>query len=358
MVQIHKLHGAYPTGYNLINNGGFTQYADRWIIIDNTSPDRHSKDIVDTEYYRTGTIGFGSTQEGKLGFWTFSGATAGIAVAPRREDGTAVTALDGGNILKMSFTSDGTLFLDQEFIDLKRFDDTVISLSCSGTNFHGLAVVTLQLLVNGEEIDLVTAAAASFGPYRRFGGFAQLPEKVESLTFRIAIKGCIGEAIGISGVFGALGQQTNSLPFSSSFLDRAVPSGVVYMIAGESCPVGYAEYGTDDSLALISGTKAYQSIENQDVRMAGQEKHDHTDDFIDSLRLPSDAFVETFIPVPITETSLVLAIPFGDYPSQIGFPPYPGEAPQTVLGELHSHRLRTEMPHLPPTFPIKFCIKL
>lgn len=357
---IHTLFSGISDTVNLLNNGGFTQYSGRWSVLENTSSDRSvgSVDVIDQDQYRVGQIGFISADTNRLGMWELSGVRCGLTVAPTRQDGTTITSNDGGNVLKISFLDNGEFVLTQTLHDTKRFYSTPISVACSGITIEGSPVVRLVAEINGTDTEVVVVSSNAFGTYRRFGDYITLPAVVSSLKIKIKIVGCFGEEVGLSGMCAVLGHKTKSIPFSSSLVDRACPSGIVFMVAGESCPVGYREYTADPSMVLVSGTKATQQFEHKAVRSLGFDEHDHSESRVDNIRPPTDNLAETTVPLIPSDTRLVMGADFHRYPSDVPFTPYNGEVPVIVLGPNHSHKLRSRMSNIPPTFPVKYCIKL
>jgi len=357
---IHTLLSGVSNAVNLLSNGGFTQYSERWSVLENTSPDRASgsTDVIDLDQYRVGQVGFISTEENHLGMWDISGVRCGLTVAPTRQDGTTITSNDGGNVLKLSFMENGEFVLTQTLSDVKRFNGAPISVACSGTILEGSPVVRITAEINGVDTDIAIVSGNAFGSYRRFGDYITLPPVVSSLKIKIRIIGCFGEEVCLSGICAVLGHKTKGIPFSSSLVDRACPSGIVFMVAGEACPVGYRDFSPTPTMALVSGTKATQRFDNTNVQTVGFDEHDHSETRVDNIRPPMDTLAETTKPLIPSATRLVFGADFHRYPAEIPFLPYDGELPVTVLGPNHSHKLRSRMSHIPPTFPVKFCIKL
>lgn len=356
----HTLFSGVADALNLLSNGGFTQYSERWRVLENTSTDRvaGSADVVDLDQYRMGQVGFISTESNHLGMWDISGVRCGLTVAPTRLDGTTITSNDGGNVLKLSFMENGEFVLTQTLHDVKRFNNVALSVACSGIAIEGSPIVRLTVEVNGEDIDVAVASSNAFGTYRRFGDYITLPAVVTSLKIKIKLVGCFGEEVCLSGVCAVLGHKTKVIPFSSSLIDRACPSGIVFMVAGDVCPSGYRDHMPNPAMALVSGTKATQRFTHEYVQSVGFDEHDHSSTRVDNIRPPVNTTVETTKPIVPSATRLAFGADFHRYPTDIPFMPYPGELPVTLLGPNHSHKLRSRMTHIPPTFPVKFCIKL
>lgn len=359
MTDIHRQYANTLFGYNLLNNGGFTQHLNKIEVLENTSTDRgpNSKDLVDMGLYSPASIGFNLSKAGAVGFWDFSGAAGRAVIAPTDADGNTVTSRDGGNVLKIVFTEDGDMFMDQVLADPRRLEGAPLSISFSGVSFVGEPTVTLVVIVDDVETELTTVSAAAFGAFRRTGAVFTFPDTVNSATIRFKLNGCATDAVGLSGVCAMLGYQSQILNFTSSFVDRAVPSGITYMFVGDACPPGYFQY-EDGKMALVSGVKSFQEVAGAEVTTLGQDKHDHLTTTANGLSLPDDTELRTNVPLSGTGTSRVRAVPFQDYPDGVAALPPDSDAPTTVLGSSHTHVLRTDMDCLPPTFPVKFCKKL
>lgn len=359
MATQHTQYSPFPHGYNLLNNGGFTQYTGRYAFVTNTASDRTPEafEKVDASLYGPVRVGFPLTDDQNLGFWRFTGPQARGLVSPTDERGDTRTSRDGGNLLKIQFLEDGELLMEQELLDPRRFEGVDISAAFTGVFLKGEPLVEGVFVVDDVEFTVFSVSAAAFGDYRRVGGYFTCPEQAEKVVFRLKITGQVGEEFCMGGVSALLGYRIQSVPFVSSFIDRAVPSGVTYMVAGEACPPGYYQV-EDGRMALVSGTTPAQRIEGQFVDQLGQDRHDHNPDTPNTLAEPSTALIETFSPLGASDAQLVHGVPFHQWPSNIQFNPFPDEIAVTVLGERHTHRVNTEMECLPPTFPVRFCKKL
>ena len=359
MATIHNQYSPFPHGYNLLNNGGFTQFSGRYEVRENVAPDRtaNAYDKVDASLYGPVTLGFALTGGQDLGFWRFTGAEARGLVSPTDARGNVRTSRDGGNLLKIQFVEGGELLMEQELPDARRFEGVDISAAFTGVFVQGEPLVEGLFVVDDVEFPLFAVSAAAFGEYRRIGGYFTCPEQAQKVVFRLKITGQVGEEFCLGGVSALLGYKIQSAPFVSSFIDRAVPSGVTYMVAGEACPPGYYQV-EDGRMALVSGTTPIQSDAGQFVTKLGRDRHDHNPDTPNTLVEPSSALIDTFVPLGAGDAQLVHGAPFQDWPSNIQFAPFPDEVAVTVLGERHSHRINTEMDCLPPTFPVRFCKKL
>ena len=359
MATIHSQYSPFPHGYNLLNNGGFTQYTGRHAFVENTAADRtpESAEKVDASLYGPVRIGFPLTDGQDLGFWRFAGPKARGLVSPTDERGDTRTSRDGGNLLKIQFLEGGELLMEQELLDTRRFEGVDISAAFTGVFLKGEPLIEGIFVVDDVEFPIFSVSAAAFGDYRRVGGHFTCPDQAQKVVFRLKITGQVGEEFCIGGVSALLGYRIQSAPFVSSFIDRAVPSGVTYMVTGEACPPGYYQV-EDGRMALVSGTTPAQRVNGQFVTQLGLDRHDHNPDTPNTLTEPSSALINTFVPLGAGDAQLVHGAPFQQWPASIQFNPFPDEVAVTVLGERHSHRINTEMDCLPPTFPVRFCKKL
>lgn len=351
----YTLHTPQPGGINLLNNGGFTNFGRRWAAVPNTANFRSdwAVDNLDMGLYARFGGAFRSG-DNQLSGWDLSGVDAAFVVSPRDGEGFEITTPDPGNVLQLSFAEDGDVFLSQDLLDVKRLYGADLSFSFGGVFFNGKPEVALEVVVDGEPNPLMEVSAATFGRYRRLGAHTKLPAKVSSVQLRIRLTGCQGETVGLSGVMASLGSRSANTQFSSSLVDRVVPSGAVFMVVGESCPSGYVEMGKEGSMVLTSGTKAFQYVGDEAVRELGQPEHSHhpedTDPLAETLR---DAFTTE---TPLTSGIVpVSAVQFADYTP---YNPYPGEIPEQTLSRSHTHTIQTRMDSSPPTFPVRYCGKL
>jgi hypothetical protein len=238
---------------------------------------------------------------------------------------------------------------------MKRFRSVTLGMGLSGIHISGNPLLRMGLVIDGEFREALSAAVVSFGEYRRITGSVSV-EKAESIVFRLEIQGCASDEVAISGICMKLGETAPPMRFVSSLVDRALPSGVTFMFEGDSCPPGFEDL-EDNRMALVSGTKAFQSVGGDYVNMLGSDTHDHTPE-TNGLDPASTDSIITETPLKAIETAIIRAVPFNDYPSTVPFQPYPGEQPVTVLGVNHSHRIRTNMTAVPPSFPVRLCKKL
>ena len=354
-----KQHTRFSTenlGTNLVNNGGFTQYLGSRQVLRNTASDRSSiaKDIVNVDLYGGANYGFRST-DNELGFWEFDGVPINCTISPERLDGTILTSWDGGNVCQFTLVDDGTATIAQTLYDPRRLEGQICSFAFSGVTLQGAVSLTLFVELDGETQDLLTLSSSAFGRYRRFGATVQMPEEVDTARVGFRILGCSGDTFGLAGVCGLAGTSQKVFNFTPSLVDLAVPSGTVFMFEGDTCPPGYYQYDSG-YMALVSGTKAFQEVMGEDVFELGADTHDHTGS--SNLTPGVDDFVSTAPGLPFDSVSLVRAAPFGQYPLSLAYQPYSGETPQVVLGTNHTHRYRSDMTSVPPTFPITYCRKL
>jgi hypothetical protein len=351
----HILHTPQPGGLNLLNNGGFTGYGRRWAGVPNTADFRSAwaVDNLDMDLYaRTGGGFLGD--DNQLSGWDVSGVAASLVVSPSNEDGYEITAPDPGNVLQVGFLEDGDIYLTQEITNVKRLSATDASFAFGGVFIKGKPEVALEVMADDELTSLVEVSAATFGAYRRIGAHMLFAKGVASVQVRVRLSGSAGDLVGICGVMGSLGAKSAATQFSSSLADRVVPSGTVYMIAGESCPSGYVEVGTPGNMVHTSGTKSFQSVEGKFVRELGQTEHSHHPLDNDPLAPPTRDSVTTQTPLT-SGIAPVSAVQFGDYDP---YRPYADEVPDLVLSRSHSHTLQTRMESAPPTFPVRYCGKL
>ncbi len=353
---IHQQHA--PVQYNLLDNGAFTHYSGRQAVVtnDGAASSVPVVDVVDLSHYGrvNHSVVLGSV-DSPVASWTTTG-DGSVTIAPQDESGNQITSIDGGNVLKVTFSSDNTIVMSQELTDIKRLHGQVISVSLTGSTMVGRPTITASLRVDGQDSIVAVASAATFGSHRRIGGFAQVSDEAEQVEVVIEIDGCSGESVGLSGIMAAIGVAAGTLPFTSSLRDRVIPAGVVLLSAGSVCPPGYVEVAKEQA-AIVSGVAAVQVDKGVPVRQVGSNYHDHTGGVRATLGDASDEAVETPIPLGATNTSLIRGVTFGDYPSNVPYAPYPGELPVDVLGPAHSHTVNTKMEALPPSFNLKFCQK-
>jgi len=359
MVNFHNLFTPLDGRLNLVNNGGFTATTERFQPRVNTAAGRipATTDLVDVSVYRQHSTGFVVPDNQFLGAWSFSGARCAATVNPSDVKGNAITSPDGGHMLKLSFIENGELVMEQVFDDLKRFEGVTLSIACSGMHIEGSPVVKLMVAINGDDINVTTVSAAALGNHRRFGDYIKLPDSLTGFSLKIKIVGNLGEELCLGGVCAVMGHSTKIPPYTSSLLDRVLPPGIVFMVEGTTCPPGFSPL-PEPRMALVSGTKNIQHVEHTATTVLGFDTHDHSTERVDAIRKPVATLSETTAPLAPTQTKLVMGADFHRYPATVAFAPYTGELPVTVLGPNHTHKLQTQMPHIPPVFPITYCVKL
>jgi hypothetical protein len=366
---------------NWVNNGGFVDYPAGLGLYEDTTSNTLSIpagatgsdidglrqfNLLDAKLYQTVNYSFISAPEaGKdniLGYWDIYGASASIEVAPAADDGSVVTSIDGGNLVRISFPAAGTVTFDQEIADLKPFTGESATLAISGRSFAKNVAITLSLVVDDVPMGVKLGQSQTFGRYRRLVSAVKIPVEAKKAVFRVEIVGTKGSSVGLSGAALFLGAIGPVARFTPSLPDLIIPSGTTFLVEGDVCPAGYRETSfSQDSMALLtSGQATLQGGEL--VYASGQDEHDHNPDGAgDALDTPPSSEIHDSAPVlPLSEQVSIHGIPFGFDPGGTitGGNQFPNAKPAVVLGVEHTHRLSSNMTALPPTFPVRFCTKI
>lgn len=351
----HNRFATERENINRLSNGGFTNYPSTLSTVDNTSATRNASiayqatDVIDKKLYTkvpfSMTVPPEAGGENIVGYWDIYGAAGKVEISP--EDGGLVqTTPAGGNLAKVTFQEDGEIVLAQQIDDLQPFRG-LSGFALSGHSFTGDVQVTFTVEAGGSALVNQTWQAATFGAHKRVSGEVLIDDPAD-LWVKVTIKGCRGDSVGLSGITLILGPAGYSIPFTSSLADRQIPAGLVIMYTGEVCPQGYRLLeGTESAMAVVSGAGDHGKI-------IGNDLHDHNDTLI-----VEDLEHDT-PPPPFGALNSILGIKFHDYPpgSAFAFTPFPGEVPVQTLGTNHTHRINSTMEGVPPTFGIRFCVKI
>lgn len=375
---------------NLLNNGAFTAYDIALVPVEDVSLNRRDFellyvpdvvedqntrlfDVLDSRLYReTRVLSFVAPltagSENKIGYWDIYGP-ASVDVMPTDSTGSVLTSRDGGNLVKIALSKAGAVFLDQPISELEPLFGRTVTLAFSGRKLTSSVKVTVLLIIDGSESIAIQSNSQLFGGYRRLVGEVGMPERFASLIVRIKLEGTGGSSLGLSGCSLVLGAQSK-VPYTPSIPDLAVPSGVVFMVLGTSCPAGFAQPADmAGKLANVSGSAASllnyvpsitASKAGPDiVTSAGNHSHDHSnaaDAPIDALEPESTHIHQTASTVPKASKAFVHGVLFND--NIIATTHFFSEKPVKVLGVDHSHRLQSNMEAVPPSFGVRFCRKI
>jgi hypothetical protein len=405
MVQFAGINKGYnsvaatSSAVNLLNNGAFTAYDIALVPVEDTSLNRRDFevadysvtpaiptvlsavadentrlfDVIDSRLYRESRIlsfiaPLTSGSENKVGYWDIYGPAA-VDVMPTDSTGSIMTSRDGGNVLKISLAAAGVVYLEQPLSELEPLFGRTVTASFSGRKISSSMKVTVSVIANGSELIAIQSNSQLFGAYRRLVGEVDLPERVTGAVLRIKLEGVGGSSIGLSGCSLVLGAQT-SVPYTPSLPDLAIPSGVVFMFVGATCPAGFAQSAEmTDRLALISGSSAPlvnyvpfsgMGTDGPDVTIfAGSDTHDHsknTTAAIDALGPASTARHQTDDTISTDTKVFVHGVQFDD--ALIATTHFTNEKPVKILGIDHTHLLQSDMEAVPPSFGVRFCRKI
>lgn len=346
---------------NLLHNGDFTRYEQSLKLYQDIGEQRNGLyDLVDERLYfpvsKSFSIASEAGKENVIGHWDIWGVSGSIEIAPvDTTTGAVIPSFDGGNLIRVSFIDNGTINLDQDIADIAAIRGKRLSFAFSGRKFSKDVTIRLILLDQDEEIYSKSFSTTTFGKYRRVFDSVIAPSTLSSLKVRLALDGLVGASVGLSGLTAILGPTGPTIPYVPSIGDITIPSGTVILWGGDVCPSGYkvVNEGTD-RMALTTGGPAYfRNTDGTVFLSGGQDSHDHDPNgAVDGLDEPSTAKHTTKTPIPNSAQATIHGIKFGEQPT------FPGEKPVKALGIKHSHKLATKMNSAPPTFPMKFCVKL
>ena len=352
----HNVLSGEKSRINLINNGGFTNFAAGLAQVQDT--ERGAPVLIDQKLYGPVSLSFapaeGPGQENQLGHWDVYGVVSGVEVSPRSPEGVVYTSYDGGNLVLTQFLDAGIVNFDQEVTNLPGIRGEQLGLSFGGYAFLGTVVVSMIILADGEEVTRVTALSSSFGKYRRVGGSAKIPATAKSVVARIELEGTPGSSVGLSGITVLQGPSGSLSGFVPSIADTSMPSNTVIMYEGEMCPAGYRNVSPGKPVLglLTSGHAAVMGMSTY-TPMAGSDTHDHDPDQPDSqLVATSEARHGHSIPLSGSGTGAFYSTLFNTVLTDAG------EVPITLAGVNHAHTLTSNMTAVPPSFPMVFCQKI
>lgn len=351
--------------FNLLNNGGFTAFPTQREFVPNTDSNvglgsnAAIYTLIDRRQYEPVSFSFAPAaeagQENQLGSWDVYGVSASLEVAPK--DATTeqpIIAPDGGNLLRINFSEKGSVFLEQQVEDIPALRGQLLTLAYSGRAFKGNVTIYARLL-SGDEVLLEDRSDTStFGGNRRTVRQVLVPVEVTTLRFQIELVGTVGAVCGLSSVVALLGPAGSSVAFVPSIADLVVPSGTVIMLVGDACPPGYQRADGGQEALLLGVTGQHALLEaGQTIGLIGKDEHDHNPNgALDTLSDPIDATHQTDAPIPFDSQDVVHTPLFGSEAQ------FPGEKSADILGVAHTHSLNTKMVCVPPSFPVRICIKL
>lgn len=372
--QIHNNYQSIASdrsAVNWLNNGGFTSYDKKLVLIKNTCADRLNApavtrdvfDLVDPELYSRGFYSYAVPKtpgQQFLGYWEVSGISGSLTINPSDDSGNMLTSYDGGNFLLVSGSETGSIILDQKIEYYQPLAGQQVTIAVSGRKMSGPVKAEFSLL-DGDIIDTMTINAQFFGKYRRFYHTVDLKPDLKSLTFRIKLTGSGTWSLGLSGV--ALTMGSNSFTtYTPSVADVTIPRNTVFMFTGDSCPTGFVAVA-DQRMAVVRGGPSYHISGDALQTEFGQDEHDHVegdDQQPDTLFPPSDLRTATATEMPPDASRWVHSVPYRNEVvwGNNGQDTFPDEDATAALGPTHGHTLITKMNSIPPTFKVLFCEKL
>jgi len=352
--------------YNLLNNGGFDSFPGTTALVENVNPafsggtTTPKRTFIDQKQYRFTSFSFAPAEEAglenRVGSWDVYGVKGSVEVAPTdASTGFSVFARDGGNFARVTFSAAGSIYFEQDFSDLAKLRGQPIMLAYSGAAGKNNVTINMRLLDGEEEVFSTRDESSTFGQNRRIVRQVDIPATAASLKFQLELVGTVGSRCSISSITSVLGPTGNTLPFVPSICDVTVPSGLVILFEGDACPPGFrdAMNGAEAMLLGVNGEHAIPDADGQAQVLVGNDEHDHNPEGPpDAFGDASSVLHETPIPIPFGSQAFVRTPLFGTLPQ------FPGEQPAEVLGTRHTHKLTTKMTSVPPSFPVRACIKL
>jgi hypothetical protein len=348
---------------NLINNGGFTAYPDGIRVVQNTITGQN--EVLDLRKYEHLRFSFNSEsaagQPSTLGDWDVYGSEATLTVCPADSNGDLLPSYDGGNLLQLALSESGSVTLSQPVQHVAGLRGGFATMAYGGRAISGGATVTMQLLdQDGTVLGEHVTSSAAFGRYRRMSALVEIPETTQSVSIQITVSGGAGTHIGISGV--AVYQDRAGAPagFSSSVADETLPSNTVFMFEGDACPSGYREISPDKELLLLV-TSGYSTVgpAADYAPTGGSDDHDHSPatptGTYGSVSEALHDIPQTVPPSSLSQSNVPL---FDDIESIETGNTVPAEKTVLAVGKDHSHRMRSNMTAVPPSFPMRFCERI
>jgi len=363
----HNLAASSRSRLNLVSNGGFTAYSGGLGVVEDTLALRKGgdaevvrQDLIDKRLYQDVSASFSVPAEAGgeniLGHWDIYGTDGALEVAPV-DDQTdqVIPSQDGGNLMRVSFTSAGTITMDQRLEDTAPLRGQILSVTYTGRSFTQSVLVDAQVVVDGEVVSNLQQQSKTFGARRRPLFTATIPSTAKEVLIRFELSGGPGSAVGFAGIAVFLGDTGPTAAYTPSVADLTVSSGTVILWSGETCPAGYRTLpGSTERMALLTGGPAnFMSAGGEATFTGGQDTHDHhPDGAADTLEAPLTSAHDTDTPIPFEKQTAVHGVEFGSQDQ------YPGEKPVYALGVEHTHKTRSDMTSIPPCFPVRYCVKI
>jgi len=357
---------------NWVNNGGFTAFDHALTRVKNNSlarrgfdtnnlPDQSvidgsvAYDTIDAVDYTAITYSGGITDIAlkSVGSWHIYGTSGSVTISPKI-DGKVLYSFDGGNLLVVS-ADPGTVTLDQPIDYFLPLLGEEVTVAFSGRKLKSAAKVEVMLMLDDVPVLSMVTQSQFFGDYKRQSKSAMMPKEGKKMVLRIKLSSLDSFSFGLSGISMVMGS-TPLPPFTPSLADTTIPSGTVILFEGADCPTGYTSVG-DNRLALVSGMPARLN-EVSSITEAGAKTHDHDPSFgsIDGLE---EASTEEHGTGQVSAGSMIsLKGVLEDALALDANGSYAHSVPVAALIKRHTHFVTSDMPSIPPCFPVLFCKKI
>jgi len=207
-----------------------------------------------------------------LANWSILGSANGIGsidLNPMdKRTGLRLRSFDSGNLVRISFSGEGTITLSQTIEVVNQFRGLPASLAFSAYKIAGEVKVQAKVQFGTASKDGMPFFSSGIGGYRRIvQPILACPLDLSKVEIQIVVSGKGGESIGVGGFCFALGSFDIALPFSESAGDVLLPRGAIILWEGDSCPAGFRSVEGADEAFL------YQTYGDPNVLSGGAEKY-------------------------------------------------------------------------------------
>lgn len=211
-----------------------------------------------------------------LANWSIVGSANGIGSIDlnpmNKKTGFRFRSFDSGNLVRVSFSGEGTITLSQTIEVVNQFRGLPASLAFSAYKISGEVKVQAKVQFGVSSKDGMPFFSSGIGGYRRIvQPISACPLDLSKAEIQIVVSGKGGESIGVGGFCFALGSFDIALPFSESAGDVLLPRGAIILWEGDSCPAGFRSAEGADEAFL------YQTYGDPNVLSGGAEKYVNPD---------------------------------------------------------------------------------
>ncbi len=294
-----------------------------------------------------------ASEENFLAFWDIWGAAGLVSLNEGR------LSLDGGNLVKLTFSESGVINFRQSIEPFDKFRGKKLTLALGGGFEQGTVKVVLKIDTGSEVLESRPFFSRYFAKYTRLLHIFDLPLDMTKCDVYLTFEGKAGEIVSFSGVTLAIGEYRADLPYADNIPNSVTPSGKIILWTGDACPAGYRKIEDEAFMYAYFGdpnaARGYLLNQEEEDKTLGENRHDHIASREDekqpaAFEVTEDAFISP--PVPSTALADGSVNPLEITPS------YTGPTDKTLPRE-HTHLISVlKETVIPPHVKLRMCEKI